>query len=1649
MAYSETAAPFVLSANVPACYSAAHFFCGIPIVSSVHIASIAKGLLEDKCRCCDCTVTIYGAVRGEVFIKHEARIDRFRLSDYLLGGSDSALFDLSDYKILPDADFVSGLSAPFSTTVTVSVSIGDRGVSRSYGIRLLPFGYLSPEMPPELYAAYVMPGCGLGLRTADTYAGEKARLTKDTPFYRAELCASVMQKANLTFSPLLPELPLGECVIRDYDSVAVSNNRSMSLTEATLLYCSMAESIGLSPIAIFLRRDTNAVKGYIGINLSNDTCPAVCESLPEIRDRILAKKMFVFDVLGLLGTEATDFARNVSETTASILRQSASTAVAVDILAARSLGVRSIRPADKKTKVVSRHKYSDVSEVLRRIDEIGRQRTVFGFSPYSSRALGICAKANSLEFGKVYTALAIDEEVLCTDPDSFSHISTFKPENVSEHPRNMTEKAAYDAKIKKLFSRIEAERSSGGLYMYSSGGFLSGKKLSGKIVRDDFNAEIAFLVDSARNKLLSDGHVEVYAAAGIVTFLRDGKEIFAPCAYVPCRLSASEESVTLRYGTDRAILNTALSDETEGILGRFDYKDKSVSGKAERQSELSAILSHYAQLSNYDSEFVYHPDTYLSVFDLSYTLMRGCIESTDGKKFEGTLLEGSYTPSESFDTHEHTVLPFDVPSVFSEAVKRACTDSIIISGPRGSGKKAACASIATENHNFGNDTLILSGYSETLESVSATLKSAGLSELSVILRDDESTRAQILSDIRLLMQTPDAPEYIEGEVSEYTERLDAYAQSLHAERCFGYSLYECIDEYCRCLEKIDDAALEVSIHPQELSPSALEELLEVSKGLCTETRRLADSVVGTTVHELCLDSFNISEPPSRGLRELLSSASEELTLFAEKSAAARHYLGIPKDALCDVRSLRAFGEFLESVVFSGVDFMPERLLGGGIYSNAKKVEKVCSVIDELKTFKGRFDDISDDISEISCTNLYLRHQRGETNPFIRASVMHEVKKYVPSTKKLTYPEAGELLCGLSRHETLQKELSRLTPECSVILGGLWKGVSTDTETARRSARFAILLESCSAKMSRGERNGVDLRSGIASLISALKCEGEIRAELLLSTGAFRKLCGKGGLLERISAGLGCDLYEFSFTSGILSDNGLSGLFERLSRNLEVLGLLPNYNSLKKRAALLGISSFVAYAKENNGDDGCMQLFKKSIFSALARSVIDSDPDLRGINSETIEEYIALCRSERASLIHRIISEHRDSFASYISTTEGKNELKALCTELQSPSYTVFELFTRHRSILRTMYSIILAHTFDAYRFDSYPDSLILFDCNKTDAAEAIPLCAHFDRCVFVSDGNERLGSIMKLLPRGIPEFSSNYVMSYKNGSVLSLCKCFSKRLDFTEAHTFSDIYFIKCEGGMYDRALRSNRIEALTTCEAALAASKKYGFDKVGIIAFTASQAAEIMQILGVLSAKHANPLISTIPVRYIGKAGDFSKEVIVLSATFGKNVYSVTRSFGILDEYAKRNGVSESDGIAAIIEELLSCGEKLYVVSSVEPLDILTDTLGGGARVFASLLSFARYGVIPKKPSSSPHRLCGGIERTLGFGLCEDASEKITVKDGVIRCRNKAIIYNDTPDIPCFDRVVLRYDEYTKRGCEVRFLPTAELLNQDSGNRI
>lgn len=1642
MAYSDTAAPFVLSANVPACYCAAHFFCGIPIVSSVHLASVARGLLEDKCRCCDCTVAVYGALRGEIFVKHEIKIERFRLSDYLLGGSDSALFDIGDRKILPDADFVSALSAPASATVTVSVAIDGRVASRSYGIRLLPFGYLSPDLPPELYAAYVMPGCGLGLRTADTYSSERARLTKDTPFYRAELCASVMQRANLTFSPLLPELPLGECVIRDYDSVAVSNNRSLSLTEAVLLYCSMAESIGLSPVAIFLRRDTSAVKGYVGINLSQRAFPAVLESLPEIRERILSKELFVFDILGLLGTEATDFSRNVSEATASILRQSASTTVAVDIVGARSLGVRSVRPMSTKQKRNAVPDYADVSEVLHKTSEIGRQRAVFGFSPYTAHALGICAKANSLEFGKSYTALAIDEEVLCTEPDSFSYISTFKSESVSEHPRNMTEKAAYDTKIRRLLARIEAERASGCLNMYSSQGFLSGKKLSGKTVRDDFNSEIAFLADSVRNKLLSDGHIEIYAATGIVTFFRDGREVYAPCAYVPCTLSVSEESVNLRYGTDRAILNTALEDETESVLGRFEYSDGDISGKAERSRELAAILSHYARLSNYDSEFTYHPDTYLSVFDLSYTLMRGCIESTDGKDFERTLLEGKYTPSDFSPTSGHSVYPFNVPSAYSEAVERAFTDSIIISGPHGSGKKAACATIAVEGHREGNGTLILSGYSETLEAVSETIKNAGLSELSLILRDDERTRAQILSDVKLLMQTPEAPERIEGEISEHAERLDAYAEALHSRRGFGCSLYECIDEYCRCLENTSETPLDVSLRPFELTPAALEELLSVSSDLCKTVKELSEAVVGATVHELRLDKFNISAPPSRDTRELLSSAAEELRLFAKKSAAARQHLGIPKSALIDVRSLRAFGEFLESVVFSGIDFMPERLLGNGVYANAKKVEEVCAVIEELKSFKGKFDDISDDICEISCTNLYLRHQRGETNPFIRASVMHEIKKYVPSTRRLTYSEAGELLSGLSRRETLESELARLTPECSEILGGLWKGASSDTETAKRSARFAILLESSSAKISRTESRSVDLRGGIAALISALKSEGDVRADLLLSTGAFRKLCGKGGLFDRISDELGCDLYDLTFDGGILSEGGLSRLLENLSVNVDVLGRLPEYNSLKKRAALLGISSFVAHARENDGDGHCMHLFRKSIFSALARSVIESDPDLSGVTSETFGEYAALYRSERASLIHRIISDHRKSFVSYVSAPDGKNELKALCTELQSPSYTVFELFTRHRSILGTMYSIILAHTFDAYRFGSYPESLILFDCDKTDAAEAIPLCAHFDRCVFVSEGNERLGSIMKLLPKEIPQFSSNYVLADKNGSVSALCESFSRRLDFTESHIFSDVHFIKCEGGMYDRALRSNRIEALTACEAALAAAKKYGFDRVGIIALTANQAAEITQILGVLSAKHSNPTISTIPVRYIGKVGDFSKEIIVLSATFGKNVYSVTRSFGILDEYASRNNVPDSLARSAITEELLSCGKKLYVVSSVEPTDILTDTLGSGASVFAAILAFARYGAIPRKLEASPHRLTGGIERTLGLNLCEDASERITAKDGVIRCGDKAIIYDDSPAVPCFDRVVLRCDEYVKRGCEVRFLPTAELLN-------
>ncbi|MBR5308341.1 MAG: hypothetical protein IKU43_06195 [Clostridia bacterium] len=1641
-------------------YTAAHFYSGIPIIKNVVIKNIPSSL----CGCLSLAMEARSA-NAEVF-SIKVNIADFSLSQYTSENSDTVILNLEKHKILPNSAFMHELSANAGIRIQTVITVGDVTASCVQTVKISPFGHICPEMPPELLCTYVLPDCEFASKVEKRLSAQVKKITErlkrqaPRPLVYAEAIANVMLSAKLTYSAMHREMLDGDCIIRDPDTLVDSNKRTVSLTEAALFYCSCAERCGLHPGIIFLRKGAGSVKVLVSIGLS-DYFPGspVSESISELRERILDREIFVFDVLGLLGTEDMDFERNVTETTNLVLKSSSTLIFSVDVYTSRLCGVASLRPFDRGVAKDIYGGYKSIEETVKRICGNADSASVFGFSPYSFTSLGLCVKPNELVFSQEYTICPLDDEIISAESDAILSFSSFRPRNLAENPRNMNQQAVFEAKLGELRERTENAVGKGTVYGYPAKYILSGEKLYAERIREELYSDAVKLCEAVRASRLLCGNTEIYVAAGIIAIANEGRVSYAPCAYIPCEIIFENRTAVLKFGTDKTVINTSLISHIEKTTGasyntrvQTFFEENPTLDSSDKATELSACLYAFEGIcEDYPDSLRFINDTLLSVFDLSYTLMRDCLEDSGSGKFEQFVESGKYSccenPASPYGRLEAT-LPFDVPSEVRNAVKAAENDSIIISGVHGTGKKKALGNIIARAALCSEDVLVCSKYSESLDSLYDTMAKGGIGELCLDAQRIDSVRTQILADLENVLSDAEYPAGApEKDACALEHTLSAYADDLYSEFGFGYSLYDCIDSYCKCELCCTDEPIELILDVRDLSRAGADELFSVADSLCEKAAEIyALSKKGAYDIGDSLKYIKNTNKIPEDICELFGKASDELGILAQKSAFARGCLGMSEAGIPDVRTLISLGEFLELIMKSGIDFLPEGLLCTSTYRSSKSIEKACGIIDEIGTLNASLSGVSERIASISCTALYIKWKDAENNPFVKNSISHEIRKYLPEKTKLSSKETEELLEKLSKREELRRELALVLSEVSSSLGTIWQNEETDTERARRIAEFALSADICIKKLFRSSNENLsELHSGITRLITALSEDKSTNADFVAAVAAFRRLSNeKGGLLNELSEALCIDLYELRFPEGILGKDGLSQMLRAFRENLQPFATLHELNALKKEAARIGLADVVSYIEGNPVGESTKTLIHKSIYLAFAKYIIFSKIHLVGNElSETCKKYTEVYFYEKKLARFNLISARRKKFRDYISGDEGKRELYALRKSLSDKSVSLTELLENHAGILRVMYSAVFVPLSTAYRLRNHRSVLVLTDCEKTDACEALPLCTGYDKCIFVSSPFERAGSIMASLPLGIPTFRLTRVLPEKNGYIADFARSlYPDCVSFIcKDRTERTLNYVKCVGGLYDKNSKANKIEAVQVCETALIAAREHGFENVGIIAMTYGQASEIMSGLSILANKYSDGRIADIPVRYIGSIGDFSKDCIVLSVAFGKNVFSFTRSFGITDD------ISLSHGSAPFcMSELLCCARVLYVVASAEPEDIMTDNLCLGASAVSALLYFAKLGAVQRpalhnKTCDTQSGIDGRIRRELCDGFCHNP---FFGGVGIATHNGRAIIYENGYIRDAYDRVVLPILEAQTRGYEPCFSDICGLINNN-----
>ena len=73
-----------------------------------------------------------------------------------------------------------------------------------------------------------------------------------------------------------------------------------------------------------------------------------------------------------------------------------------------------------------------------------------------------------------------------------------------------------------------------------------------------------------------------------------------------------------------------------------------------------------------------------------------------------------------------------------------------------------------------------------------------ISELCLHITDVAATKKQLISDIEKMSREPEYPRESENtDAAIHEHGLAIYADDIYSEFGFGYSLYDCINEYCK------------------------------------------------------------------------------------------------------------------------------------------------------------------------------------------------------------------------------------------------------------------------------------------------------------------------------------------------------------------------------------------------------------------------------------------------------------------------------------------------------------------------------------------------------------------------------------------------------------------------------------------------------------------------------------------------------------------------------------------------------------------------------------------------------------------------------------------------------------------------------------
>ncbi len=393
----------------------------------------------------------------------------------------------------------------------------------------------------------------------------------------------------------------------------------------------------------------------------------------------------------------------------------------------------------------------------------------------------------------------------------------------------------------------------------------------------------------------------------------------------------------------------------------------------------------------------------------------------------------------------------------------ASGSSFVLHGPPGTGKSQTITNVIANALFQGKSVLFVAQKMAALSVVQKRLAAIGIDPFCLELHSNKARKKDVLHQLENTLsigriKSPDDYAAKAETLRVNRSLINKTVSEIHKKRNYGFSIYEAIALY----EKSREYKNKVAFTQEQIENMTGDSYADWKSSL--ERLAIASYTCGDNIPNHPLRLFQDREyslDKRDQITDTISVLMKNLKELQNSYDEVCNICNIEKEY--GYRSIQKVSKLIESLLASSLT--PESTLANlEIRHSFNKIKEVCSFVDRRKSITTEILDIfASDVFNYDAASALSCYKTAQQSWFLPkmlgiGKLVKELRSYANNPSSITKSNLPAVLQKLHERSSLAEDISKNSPEMSLIFDELWKGDESYTETLLQAYENSIAIQ---------------------------------------------------------------------------------------------------------------------------------------------------------------------------------------------------------------------------------------------------------------------------------------------------------------------------------------------------------------------------------------------------------------------------------------------------------------------------------------------------------------------------------------------------------------------------------------------------------------